>query len=98
FATLAETWRGMAASSESLHALLDQDPAVDDLNRFAHYGSGGGLSEPGACGDGGMIPFSTSRLARLEPRPSTSSSRQGSSLRLLSPQQSRARPQAKPSR
>jgi hypothetical protein len=43
FATLAETWRGMAASSESLHALLDQDPAVDDLNRFDTYGSGVGL-------------------------------------------------------
>ena len=43
FATLAETWRGMAASNESLHALLDQDPAVDDLNRFEHYGSGVGL-------------------------------------------------------
>ena len=43
FATLAETWRGMSASNESLHALLDQDPAVDDLNRFEHYGSGVGL-------------------------------------------------------
>ena len=43
FATLAETWRGMAASSESL--LLDRDPAsdADDLNRFEHYGSGVGL-------------------------------------------------------
>ena len=45
FATLAETWRGMAASSESLHALLDRDLATDadDLNRFEHYGSGVGL-------------------------------------------------------
>lgn len=45
FATLAETWRGMAASSESLHALLDRDPATDadDLNRFENYGSGVGL-------------------------------------------------------
>jgi hypothetical protein len=45
FATLAETWRGMAASSESLHALLDRDPATDadDLNRFETYGSGVGL-------------------------------------------------------
>ena len=42
-ATLAETWRGLAASNEILHALLDQDPAVDDLNRFEHYGSGVGL-------------------------------------------------------
>jgi hypothetical protein len=45
FAILAETWRGMAASSESLHALLDRDPATDadDLNRFENYGSGVGL-------------------------------------------------------
>jgi hypothetical protein len=45
FATLAETWRGMAASNESLHALLDRDPAIDtdDLNRFDNYGSGVGL-------------------------------------------------------
>ena len=28
FANLAETWRGMAASSESLHALLERDPAM----------------------------------------------------------------------
>jgi hypothetical protein len=27
FANLAETWRGMAASTESLHALLHQTPA-----------------------------------------------------------------------
>ena len=45
FANLAETWRGMAASSESLHALLDRYPAPgeDDLNRFENYGSGVGL-------------------------------------------------------
>ena len=45
FATLAETWRGMAASSESLHALLDRYPATDadDLNRLENYGSGVGL-------------------------------------------------------
>lgn len=28
FATLAETWRGMAVPSESLHALLERDPAM----------------------------------------------------------------------
>ena len=34
-----------AASSESLHALLDRDPATDadDLSRFENYGSGVGL-------------------------------------------------------
>ena len=45
-----------------------------------------------------MIWFRTFRLSRLEPRPSTFSSRQGSSLRLLSPRQSRSRPQARQSR
>ena len=45
FASLAETWRGMAASSESLHALFDRAPAIDtdDLNRFDNYGGGVGL-------------------------------------------------------
>ena len=45
FANLAETWRGMAASSESFHALLDRDPAVDadNLSRFDSNGSGVGL-------------------------------------------------------
>ena len=42
--------------------------------------------------------FRTYHLSRLEPRLSTSSSRQGSSLRLLSPRQSRSRPQARQSR
>jgi hypothetical protein len=40
FATLAETWRGIAASSESRHALLDGHPDmdVDDLSRFDNNG------------------------------------------------------------
>ena len=45
FATLAETWRGMAASTESLRALLDRDPVTDadDLSRFDNNGGGVGL-------------------------------------------------------
>jgi hypothetical protein len=45
FANLAETWRGMAASTESLHALLDRDPGTDtnDLSRFDSGGGGVGL-------------------------------------------------------
>jgi hypothetical protein len=45
FASLAETWRGMASSSESLRALLDRDPVTDadDLSRFDSNGGGVGL-------------------------------------------------------
>ena len=45
FATLAETWRGMAASTESFRALLDRDPVTDtdDLSRFDNNGGGVGL-------------------------------------------------------
>jgi hypothetical protein len=45
FANLAETWRGMAPSTESLRALLDLDPVTDadDLSRFDNNGGGVGL-------------------------------------------------------
>jgi hypothetical protein len=45
FANLAETWRGMAASTESLHTPLDRDPGTDtdDLSRFDNNGGGVGL-------------------------------------------------------
>jgi hypothetical protein len=44
-ANLAETWSGMAASTESLHALLDGHPSTDadDCGRFENSGSGVGL-------------------------------------------------------
>ncbi|MGH6824216.1 hypothetical protein [Methyloceanibacter sp.] len=45
FASLAETWRGMASCSESLRALLDGDPVTDaeDLSRLDSNGGGVGL-------------------------------------------------------
>jgi hypothetical protein len=45
FASLAETWRFMAASTESLHGLLDRylDTGADDLSGFDSKGSGVGL-------------------------------------------------------
>ena len=45
FANLAETWRGMAASTESLHRLLDRGPGAetDDLSHFDNNGGGVGL-------------------------------------------------------
>ena len=45
FANLAETWSGMAASTESLHALLHRDPGTDadDFGCFEDGGSGVGL-------------------------------------------------------
>lgn len=45
FANLAETWRGMAASTESLHALLGHDLGTkpDNLSRYDNNGSGVGL-------------------------------------------------------
>jgi hypothetical protein len=45
FATVAETWRGMAASNETFRALLDRDPVTDadDLSRFDNNGGGVGL-------------------------------------------------------
>ena len=41
FASLAETWRGMASCSESLRALLDRDP-VTDADHFSRFDSNGG--------------------------------------------------------
>jgi hypothetical protein len=45
FANLAETWRGMAASTESLHELLNRVAGTDanDLSRFDNNGGGVGL-------------------------------------------------------